>query len=192
MNSGILLSHFQRIIEAPDAVRRLRRFILDLAVRGKLVEQDQNDEPAPVLVKRIQAEKALASKQENQGEPILPEDAPFDLPARWTWVRLSDICSKTGSGSTPRGGKSVYQKHGIPFLRFQNIYDDGLRLDDVAYITPQTHAKMGGTAVQPGDLLLNITGGSIGRCCSVPTGCGEANVSQHVAIIRLAFSGIGA
>ena len=103
---------------------------------------------------------------------------------------MDDICSKTGSGSTPRGGKSVYQRDGVPFLRSQNVHNGGLRLDDVAYIAPQTHEKMSGTAVEPGDLLLNITGGSIGRCCLVANGFGEANVSQHVAIIRVAIDGI--
>jgi|SRR5579862_173479 len=194
MNAEILLKHFDRISEAPDAGSRLRLFVLDLAVHGKLVEQDQNDEPAPVLLERIQTERARLAATEGikiqRGEPIDPEDAPFDLPSSWIWVRLADICSKTGSGSTPRGGKSVYGDHGVPFLRSQNIYDDGLRLDDVAYIDDETNAKMAGTALRSDDLLLNITGGSIGRCCLVPSGLGKANVSQHVAIIRLAISGI--
>ena len=196
MNAEVLLDHFDRISDAPDAAQCLRKFILDLAVRGKLVEQDQDDEPAALLLTRIQSERAYRAASEgtqiNSSEPIDPEDFPFDLPSNWTWVRLSDICSKTGSGSTPRGGRAVYQKSGIPFLRSQNIHDDGLRLDDVAYITHQTHAKMAGTAVRPDDLLLNITGGSIGRCCRVPSGFGEANVSQHVAIIRVAIEGIQA
>ena len=68
------------------------------------------------------------------------------------------------------------------------MYDDGLRLDDVAYIGPDVHLRMAGTAVRSRDLLLNITGGSLGRCCRVPDEFGEANVSQHVAIIRLAVS----
>ena len=62
MNAERLLQHFDRISEAPDAIPRLRRFILDLAVRGKLVEQDPNDEPASELLKRIQAEKATVGE----------------------------------------------------------------------------------------------------------------------------------
>ena len=64
MNTERLLQHFERISEAPDAIPRLRQFILDLAVRGKLVEQDPNDEPAAELLKRIQAEKARLVKEE--------------------------------------------------------------------------------------------------------------------------------
>ena len=79
---------------------------------------------------------------------------------------------------------------GIPFLRSQNVYDDSLRLNDVAYIDDITHSRMSGTAVEPGDLLLNITGGSIGRCCRTPDIQIQANISQHVAIIRLAVEGM--
>jgi type I restriction enzyme, S subunit len=189
MNPELLLAHFDRISDAPDAVPRLRRFILDLGVRGKLVEQNANDEPVSKLMSTIEAQKSrlgLAGVM----EIVSTDEGPFDLPSNWLWVRLGDLCSKTGSGSTPRGGKSVYQRKGVPFLRSQNVYNDGLRLDEVAYISHQTHEKMSGTSVKPRDLLLNITGGSIGRCCIVSDGLGEANVSQHVAIIRLAVDGI--
>jgi len=189
MNPGFLLAHFDQISAAPDAIPKLRGFILDLAVRGKLVEQNPTDEPAAQLMNRIAATKSKLGKSAGvvRVDAIGAEDAPFKIPSSWVWVRLAEICSKTGSGSTPRGGKSVYQADGVPFLRSQNVYDNGLRLDDVAYISPQTHQKMSGTAVEPGDLLLNITGGSIGRCCSIPAIFGQANVSQHVAIIRMAI-----
>ena len=64
MNADRLLGHYEQIADAPDAVQRLRRFILDLAVRGKLVEQDPNDEPAAELLKRIGVEKARLVKAE--------------------------------------------------------------------------------------------------------------------------------
>jgi type I restriction enzyme S subunit len=194
MNRELLLAHFNRINDAPDAVPRLRSFILELAVRGKLIEQDPQDEPASELISRIEKKKSklgLTGGTTKLGTELAAhDDIPFEIPSNWIWVRLGDICSKTGSGSTPRGGKAVYQRDGVPFLRSQNVYDDGLRLDDVAYIARQTHEKMSGTAVEPGDLLLNITGGSIGRCCLVSSRLGQANVSQHVAIIRVALDGI--
>ena len=186
MNADQLLEHFHRIGDAPDAIPRLRRFILDLAVRGKLVPQDPRDEPASELLKRIAKEKArLGLKQEVS--PLASDEMPFKLPQGWSWSRIGEVCSKTGSGSTPRGGQAVYKSTGIPFLRSQNVYDAGLFLDDVPYIDTSTHARMAGTAVKPKDLLLNITGGSMGRCCRVPDVFGEANVSQHVAIIRAAL-----
>lgn len=73
MNAALLLNYFERIIDAPDAVPRLRQFILDLAVRGKLVEQVPRDEPASELLKRIQAEKTrLAKEGQIKNQPLLP------------------------------------------------------------------------------------------------------------------------
>ncbi|WNV06567.1 restriction endonuclease subunit S [Candidatus Methylospira mobilis] len=101
MNAELLLQHFDRISEAPDAIPRLRRFILDLAVRGKLVEQDPNDEPAEELLKRIQAEKARLIKlgdikKEKSLTPILSDESPFEIPSSWKWVRIRHITSDRG------------------------------------------------------------------------------------------------
>jgi type I restriction enzyme S subunit len=186
MNPVQLVAHFGRVSNALGAVPRLRNFILELAIRGKLTDQDPGDEP---ILTRMKTNSTPGSTKQTT-ELLAGQNIPFQIPPNWMWVRLGDICTKTGSGSTPRGGKSVYQRSGVPFLRSQNVYNDGLRLDDVAYITHQTHEKMSGTALQPGDLLLNITGGSIGRCCPVPRKLGQANVSQHVAIIRVAIDGL--
>ncbi len=168
-----------------DQVKHLRQTVLDLAVRGKLVEQDSTEEPASELLKRIAEVKGKLGVKHDV-KPLGTNEAPFRLPSGWRWSRIGELCTKTGSGSTPRGGKSVYKTNGVPFLRSQNVYDDGLRLANVAYIGGDVHARMAGTAVRAGDLLLNITGGSMGRCCRVPDGFAEANVSQHVAIIRAA------
>jgi type I restriction enzyme, S subunit len=195
MKPDRLLQHFDDHAEAPDAVPRLRRFILDLAVRGKLVEQDPTDEPASELLNRIETEKwrLLAVGEIKRQEPlpaIAAEEMPFPLPSGWCVQRMGWLAKKLGAGSTPLGGKSVYQEEGVPFLRSQNVHDDGVRLDDVALISRSIHEEMSGTHVQPQDILLNITGASIGRCALVPSGLREGNVSQHVAIIRLFFPDI--
>jgi len=106
------------------------------------------------------------------------------IPKHWEVKKLKTFISKAGSGVTPRGGASVYQLSGIPLLRSQNVYFDGLKLDDVAYITQETHDKMLNSQVFTGDVLLNITGASIGRCYYVTDSLGEANVNQHVCILR--------
>ena len=107
-----------------------------------------------------------------------------EILGHWGGVRLKYITSKIGSGSTPTGGADVYQDHGVIFLRSQNIYNYGLELVDVAYISEDIHQEMKGTHVHSGDILYNITGGSIGRCCLAPESLGEANVNQHVSIVR--------
>jgi type I restriction enzyme, S subunit len=106
----------------------------------------------------------------------------------WPTDRVKDHARKIGSGVTPSGGATSYLDAGIPLLRSQNVHFGGLRLDDVAYIAHETHEEMVGTKLRTGDVLLNITGASIGRCAFVPDGFGEGNVNQHVCIIRPAAS----
>ena len=98
--------------------------------------------------------------------------------------RVKDVAAKITSGVTPDGGSAGYLDSGVPLLRSQNVHFDGLRLDDVAYIPEETHAGMRGSQLKPRDVLLNITGASIGRCTFVPDVFGEGNVNQHVCVIR--------
>jgi len=95
LNATQLLAHFDRLAEAPGTVPRLRRFILDLAVRGKLVEQDAGDEPAALLLQRIQAEKARLVKRGQlkraAGTTVDELEAPFVLPKPWVWAQLGDV-----------------------------------------------------------------------------------------------------
>ena len=107
---------------------------------------------------------------------------PFEIPDNWVWTTIEEICSKIGSGSTPKG--SNYSVKGIPFFRSQNVYNDRLVYDDIKYISEEVHQKMKGTEVLANDLLLNITGGSLGRCAVVPADFNCGNVSQHVCIMR--------
>lgn len=99
-------------------------------------------------------------------------------------LRIKDFATKVGSGVTPKGGASVYQDNGIPLFRSQNVTNDGFLLDDIAYISEEIHKSMIGTHLMPNDVLLNITGASIGRCYYLPKNFKEGNVNQHVCIIR--------
>ena len=184
-----LAAHFDTLFTTPESIDRLDATLLQLAVRGKLVPQDPNDQPASELLKQIRAEKDRLItegkiKRDKPLPPISDEEKPYELPEGWEWVRLSALLSKIGAGSTPLGGKEVYTSTGVKFLRSQNVWNEGLRLSDVAFIPPDTHARMSGTVVLPRDILFNITGASIGRCALVSDDFDEANVSQHVTIIR--------
>jgi type I restriction enzyme S subunit len=107
-----------------------------------------------------------------------------EIPEHWRVKKIKCIVSKVGSGVTPSGGATVYQTSGIPLLRSQNIHFDGIKLDDVAYISEEIHEGMNNSKVCAGDVLLNITGASIGRTYYVEDYLGEANVNQHVCILR--------
>lgn len=100
-------------------------------------------------------------------------------------AKLKKHTVKIGSGITPKGGEATYKAQGIPLIRSQNVLVNQLDLSDVAFIDNEQHEKMSGSKVLPGDVLLNITGASIGRSCVVPNNVDEANVNQHVCIIRL-------
>lgn len=123
MNAERLLALYEQVAEAPDAVPRLRRFVLDLAVRGKLVPQEAGDEPASELLKRIAAEKARSVKA---GEIRKPRDLangdelvpPFDIPASWQWCRLDTVGAIIGGGTPSAGDSENFAEpgEGIPWL----------------------------------------------------------------------------
>jgi type I restriction enzyme S subunit len=106
------------------------------------------------------------------------------VPSSWVVEPLDQYVSKVGSGVTPKGGSTSYQSSGVPLIRSQNVLVGRLSLDDVAYIDGVQHNKMRNSALEPEDVLLNITGASIGRCAVLPRDISEGNVNQHVCIIR--------
>ncbi|ORU00084.1 Type I restriction-modification system, specificity subunit S [Anaerovibrio sp. JC8] len=169
--------------------QQLKNSILQRAIEGKLVEQRPEDGTARELLEAIKVEKAQLIKEGKIKKtkplpPISEDEIPFDVPEGWEWVRLGDITSKIGAGSTPTGGKSVYSESGIKFLRSQNIYNDGLKMAGITYISEEINNRKQGSIVQAKDILLNITGGSIGRCALVPDDFDIANINQHILIIR--------
>jgi type I restriction enzyme S subunit len=107
-----------------------------------------------------------------------------DIPEHWRVKRIKFLVNKIGSGKTPKGGSEVYIDSGIMLIRSQNVYDDGFRLDDVVYIDDEIDNIQANSRVFANDILLNITGASIGRVCLVPTDFQKANVNQHVCIFR--------
>lgn len=107
-----------------------------------------------------------------------------EIPQHWQPVRIKFLVSKIGSGKTPSGGAESYLSQGITFIRSQNVRFEGLSLEDVVFIDEKTDKEMKNSRVNSGDVLLNITGASIGRCCIVPNSVNRANVNQHVCIVR--------
>ena len=128
MNADQLLAHYEQVADAPDAIPRLRRFILDFAVRGKLVEQDPADEPASELLKRVEAEKARLVnagkiRKKAASDPIMV-DAPFDLPRNWAWVSIGTAFLYDAGAK--RGPKALDQS--LWLLELEKIEKDTGRL----------------------------------------------------------------
>ncbi|MGO5387754.1 restriction endonuclease subunit S [Catenibacterium mitsuokai] len=102
----------------------------------------------------------------------------------WNTDVLKDICTKIGSGSTPRGGKESYIDEGISFIRSMNVHNAYFEYKDLAHITIDQAEKLNNVVVEHDDLLFNITGASVARCCVVPSDVLPARVNQHVCILR--------
>ncbi|MCM2346107.1 MAG: restriction endonuclease subunit S [Acidovorax soli] len=180
--------HFDLLLDRPEAIDALEQTLLQLAVRGLLVPQDPNDEPASVLLKKIRAEKdrLIATGQIKRDKPLPPiteEEKPFALPAGWEWVRLGLLTSLITSGS--RSWKDFYAKEGATFIRSQDIKYDRLEFDERAFVKLPAGAEGVRTQVQLHDLLVTITGANVGKAAAVLERMPEAYVSQHVALVRM-------
>lgn len=114
-------------------------------------------------------------------DDVVPSTSASEL---WAGTRLKHVTTHIGSGKTPSGGSSAYKGSGIPLLRSQNIHDDGLRTQDVVFIDENTDRAMRSSRTYPNDVLLNITGASLGRCALMCDTFTYANVNQHVCILR--------
>lgn len=170
----------------------LKSKVMDDCIQGKLTEQLPEDGTAEKLFAEIQAEKAKLIKEkkikkEKTLEVITEDEIPFEIPNNWKWVRLGDICSKISSGNTPAGGSKggAYVTEGYCFFREQNIYNDGIHNDGMVYITEELLNTRPNSTVLPKDILLNITGGSIGRCALIPDDFSRGSINQHILIIRV-------
>jgi type I restriction enzyme S subunit len=106
------------------------------------------------------------------------------IPKEWDIERLDSLTEKIGSGITPTGGSEIYETSGVLFIRSQNVLVGSLSIENAAYITNEIDEMMQASRVKPFDILLNITGASIGRCSYFPLQLKSANVNQHVCIIR--------
>ena len=107
-----------------------------------------------------------------------------NLPEGWRMGTLGEICSKIGSGSTPKGGKDCYTNSGISLIRSMNVFDFRFSYDELAHISDIQAASLDSVTIEEKDILFNITGASVARCCMVPNNVLPARVNQHVMIIR--------
>ena len=186
MTPDRLLAQYENIADAPDAIPRLRRFILDLAVRGKLVPQDPIDEPASELLKRIAAEKARLVKAEKirKEKPLSPvdEDAAFEIPPTWRWTRLGIVASYIQRGKSPKYAAS----DGALVVSQKCVQWRGLDLTDAKQVTLESLADYEDIRfLRGGDLLWNSTGtGTIGRVIRLVDPPEKLVCDSHVTVVR--------
>ena len=169
--------------------KALRQKILDLAIHGKLVPQDPNDEPASVLLERIRAEKERLIKEgkikkgKKSAKTSDKPHYPFELPKGWVWCKLEDI-AYVASGSTPE--KSSFVPKGIPYIKMYNLRNQEIDFEyKPQYITAEIHnGKLQRSRTEVGDLIMNIVGPPLGKLAIIPPSLPQANFNQAAVLIR--------
>jgi type I restriction enzyme S subunit len=190
MNAERLLAHYHEIADAPDAIARLRRFILDLAIRGKLVPQEAGDEPASELLKRIGREKALLVKAGEIGDkPSLPAvvnaDMPFSIPSTWEWVRFANIVDFSAGRTPSRNDTSFWNTGDHAWVSIADMEDGQILTATKETVSDKARERVFGAEPEaPGTILMSfkLTIGKIARL-GVPAFHNEAIISirPHVA-----------
>ena len=186
MNAAILLKHYARIADAPDAILRLRRFVLDLAVRGKLVEQDAKDEPASKLLERVATEKArlvkIGSVRNRAALPaVTPQEAPYSLPSSWMWVRFANIVEFYAGRTPARNDLSYWNTGDHAWVSIGDMEDGGIIQQTKETVSDIARAGVFKSEPEPvGTMVMSfkLTIGKISRL-GVPAFHNEAIVSIH-------------
>jgi type I restriction enzyme S subunit len=193
MNPAQLLDHFDRISDAPDAIPRLRRLILDLAVRGKLVVQDPCDEPASELLRHIQAVKARlvkAARLSKQEAPLAVEEdsVPFQVPKHWTWLQLSELGILSG-GMTPSKNRPDFWDGTINWFSPKDIKSDEL-IESELKITLAGATETGLQVYPPGCLFMVARSGILKRTFPVAINRVDATANQDLKVLRPFVAGL--
>ena len=166
MKNELLSRNFETLASALGGVPKLREMILQLAVQGKLVPQDPDDEPASVLLERIKKEKEQLVKEKKIRKlkplpPIEEDEVPYEVPSGWKWVRLGEI-GDWGAGATPNRKEPSYYGGEIPWLKSGEL-PDGYIFDSEEKITELALSNCSLRLDKPGDVLIAMYGATIGK-----------------------------
>ncbi|MBU2166544.1 MAG: restriction endonuclease subunit S [Alphaproteobacteria bacterium] len=184
MNADGLLVHYDRIADAPEAINRLRRFILDLAVRGKLVPQEAGDEPASELLTRIAKEKLLLAKAGGIRDkpalsPVAEADQPFQVPTSWEWVRFANIADFSAGRTPSRNDATFWNSGDHAWVSIADMVDGRVLDATKETVSSKARDKVFGSDPEPAGTMLmsfKLTIGKIARL-GVPAFHNEAIIS---------------
>ncbi|MGN0725545.1 MAG: restriction endonuclease subunit S, partial [Treponema sp.] len=197
-------------IDLQTAIKQAKSKILDLAIHGKLVPQDANDEPASVLLEKLRVEKeekiAKGELKRDKNDSFIykgsdnchyqkfvdgteidiSDKIPFEIPDNWSWCRLSELSEFISKGTTPRGGKNAYTSSGVNFLRIENIGNNGqILLEGITHISEEEHLGfLKRSILQKNDLIISIAG-TLGKTAIIQEKDLPINTNQAIAFVRL-------
>jgi type I restriction enzyme S subunit len=177
-------THFDLLLDRPEAIDALEQIVLNLAVRGLLVPQDPKDEPASELLHKIRAEKdcLIADckiKRDKPLEPIDEGEKPFSLRPGWAWIQAQEACEPI-SLITYGILKPVWVESGVLTVRVQDMKGGDIRLSALGQCSPERAEKFDKTKLVSGDLLIAKDGATLGKTAFVPPALEGANITQHV------------
>ena len=163
----------------------LKSKVLDLAMRGKLVKQDPNDEPASVLLEKIKVEKQELIKEKKIKKtkplpPITDDEKPFDIPDSWEWVRLGEICEIKGGKRVPKGRKLEDQVSYKPYIRVADMQDHSVNTDTLKYASKDIFNEISRYTISSKDVYFSIAG-TIGKVGSIPEKLDGSLLTENAA-----------
>jgi type I restriction enzyme S subunit len=180
---------FDQFADAPDAMAKMRELVLRLAVQGKLVPQNPNDEPAEELLEKIAAEKLRLIKERQirrlETAPLAQDEEPFSIPSCWIWTRLGQI-GDWGSGSTPTRGNHEFYGGGIAWLKSGELNDNRMLAGSEETVSTLALKTCSFRLNQPGDVLIAMYGATIGKAAILA----EAAVTNQAVCGCTPFSGV--
>ena len=190
---AFIKEHVSLLFDNVENIKKLRESILQLAVQGKLTSnwrrQNQELEPASVLLERIQEEKERLVKEkkikkEKPLPPIVEEDVSYALPESWEWCRMQDLCPNISSGSTPP--QAFFKEEGVPYLKVYNIKKQAINFEYRSqFVDKEFHrTKLKRSILYPGDVIMNIVGPPLGKIAIIPNDYPEWNCNQAIAFFK--------
>jgi len=189
MNVETFFGNFELLVDSTNGVQKLRELILQLAIQGKLVQQEPNDEPASVLLEKFRKEKEKLIKEKKIKQfkslpPILISDMKYDIPKYWEVERLGFIAHLITKGSTPTTYGFEFQGEGIRFVKIENVKGGRIVRERIKeFISEEAHQTQSRSQLNSKDILFSIAG-TIGETCVVQDEDLPANTNQALAIIR--------
>ncbi len=179
--------NWQNLSQHLQDISDLRQSVLQLAVRGKLVPQIFEDEPASVLLERVEAEKRHLIKQKKLKErwnpvPVSPDAIPYKIPMNWKWIRILDGVERVTVGHVG-SMQNEYVPEGVPFLRSQNVRENRFDPLGLKFISQEFHDKLAKSKLSPRDVVV-VRSGNVGTTCVIPEELEDANCSDLVIVKR--------
>ena len=189
MNPETFFDNFGLLADTPNGVQKLRELILQLAVQGKLVPQDSDDEPAVAVLEMNEDEikRLIKGKKIKKSKPMQPIDIDkfaYKIPNGWAVEYLGNITPVITKGSTPTSYGYKYQNEGINFVKVENVKGGRIVQEGIKqFISEEVHLFQARSQLEAGDILFSIAG-TIGETCVVKEDDLPANTNQALAIIR--------